>query len=606
MKEQLDRIQELESLIAKLPQGNITYKTIHGKKQPYLQWTEKGKSKSKYIKIAERETVIEQVSLRRALQEELKTLKAETSSFGSKVTSVSFETNVVTGRDLYVMIEGVRDWEKRDCFEQLQKYINGSGHDRVCLIYGLRRTGKTTMIRQALYEMSEEQFGKAAYIKARVTDTMAAMNRDLKKLQGLGYKYVFIDEVTLMPDFIDSAALFSDIYAAMGMKIVLSGTDSLGFWFTLRQELYDRAVTIHTTFIPYREHSRILGIDSIDEYIRYGGTLRAGELAFDDDDVNADDASFRDDETTRRYIDSAICENIQHSLNCCKDGRYYRHLQSLFVAGELTIAFNRIIEEMTNLFGLRTVSRSFKSHDLGSTAQLMRKEIDPMRRSDILDRINTEDVTKRLMKLLDIRNQENLSIGITKAHIAEIKEYLMALDLIVESPVETSVADEPLEGILFAQPGMRYCQAQALVHSLRNDPVFAELSETEKNMVCERILEEVRGRMMEEIVLLETTKTIDKSRRVFKMTFAAAEFDMVIFSDKTNSCECYEIKHSNQIVERQTQYLTDEECLKATEWRFGPITGKYVIYRGENCEVNGIHYLNVEEYLKGLSPIGKS
>ena len=41
--------------------------------------------------------------------------------------------------------------------------------------------------------------------------------------------------------------------------------------------------------------SRLLGIDSIDEYIRYGGTLRAGELAFDDEDVNAQDASFRDE-----------------------------------------------------------------------------------------------------------------------------------------------------------------------------------------------------------------------------------------------------------------------------------------------------------------------
>ena len=432
-------------------------------------------------------------------------------------------------------------------------------------------------------------------------DTMAAMNRDLKKLQELGYKYIFIDEVTLMPDFIDSAALFSDIYAAMGMKIILSGTDSLGFWFTLRQELYDRAVTIHTTFIPFREYSRLLGIDSIDEYIRYGGTLRAGELAFDDADVNAEDASFRDDETTRRYIDTAICENIQHSLDCCKDGRDYRHLQSLYDAGELTNAINRVIEDMTHRFVLRTFTKSFKSHDLGSAAQLMRKETDPMRKSDILDRVNTEDVTKRLMELLDIRNQENLSIGITKAHIAEIKEYLMALDLIVESPVETSVAAEPLEGILFAQPGMRYCQAQALVHSLRNDPVFAELSEAERNMVCERILEEVRGRMMEEIVLLETTKAIDKNHRVFKMTFAGAEFDMVIFSDKTNSCECYEIKHSDQIVEQQTRYLTDAECLKATERRFGPITGKFVIYRGESCDVNGIHYLNVEAYLKGLA-----
>ena len=600
MKKQLDRIQELESLIAKLPQGNITYKTIYGKEQPYLQWTEKGKSKSKYIKLAERETVIEQVSLRRALQEELKTLKAETSSFGAKVESVSFETNVVIGRDLYAMIEGVRDWEKRDCFEQLQKYVNGSGYGRVCLVYGLRRTGKTTMLLQALNEMSEEQFGEAAYIKARSSNTMGVMNRDLKKLQECGYKYIFVDEVTLMPDFIDSAALFSDIYAAMGMKIVLSGTDSLGFWFALRQELYDRAVTIHTTFIPYREHSRILGIDSIDEYIRYGGTLRAGELAFDDDDVNAEDASFRDDETTRRYIDTAICENIQHSLNCCKDGSYYRHLQSLRDAGELTNAINRIIEDMTHRFVLRAFTRSFKSHDLGSTAQLMRKETDPMRRSDVLDRINTEDVTNRLMELLDIRNQENLSIGITKAHIAEIKEYLMALDLIVESPVETSVDAEPLEGILFAQPGMRYCQAQALVHSLRNDPIFAEMSEAEKDMVCERILEEVRGRMMEEIVLLETTKAIDKNRRVFKMTFAAAEFDMVIY-DKTNSCECYEIKHSDQIVAQQMQYLTDEECLKATEWRFGPIKKRCVIYRGPNAVLeNGIVYSNVEEYLKAL------
>ena len=596
----LDRIEELESLIAKFPQGNITYKTIHGKKQPYLQWTEKGKTKSKYIKLSERETVMEQVALRRTLQEELRTLKAETSSLGTEVTSVSFETNVVIGRDLYAMIKGVRDWEKRDCFEQLQKYVNGSGYGRVCLVYGLRRTGKTTMLLQALNEMSEEQFGKAAYIKARSSDTMAAMNRDLKKLQECGYKYIFVDEVTLMPDFIDSAALFSDIYAAMGMKIVLSGTDSLGFWFTLRQELYDRAVTIHTTFIPYREHSRLLGINSIDEYICYGGTLRAGELAFDDDDVNADDASFRDDETTRRYIDTAICENIQHSLNCCKDGSYYRHLQSLRDAGELTNAINRIIEDMTHRFVLRIFTRSFKSHDLGSTAQLMRKETDPMRRSDVLDRINTEDVTNRLMELLDIRNQENLSIGITKAHIAEIKEYLMALDLIVESPVETSVDAEPLEGILFAQPGMRYCQAQALVHSLRNDPIFAELSEAEKDMVCERILEEVRGRMMEEIVLLETTKAIDKNRRVFKMTFAAAEFDMVIY-DKTNSCECYEIKHSDQIVAQQMQYLTDEECLKATEWRFGPITKRCVIYRGPDTVLdNGIVYSNVENYLKAL------
>ena len=407
-----------------------------------------------------------------------------------------------------------------------------------------------------------------------------------------------------MPDFIDSAALFSDIYAAMGMKIVLSGTDSLGFWFALRQELYDRAVTIHTTFIPYREHSRILGIDSIDEYIRYGGTLRAGELAFDDDDVNAEDASFRDDETTRRYIDTAICENIQHSLNCCKDGQYYRHLQSLYDAGELTNAINRIIEDMTHRFVLRTFTRSFKSHDLGSTAQLMRKETDPMRRSDVLDRINTEDVTKRLMELLDIRNQENLSIGITKAHIAEIKEYLMALDLIVESPVETSIAAEPLEGILFAQPGMRYCQAQALVYSLTKDLTYQMLTSEESEYIAERILEEVRGRMLEEIILLETTKALGKKYQVFKLQSIDGEYDMVIRDATTNTCAVYEIKHSKECVYEQTRHLRSEKMLSMTTPRFGTLVGRYVLYLGDKLDTEeGISYRSAEQFLKTLPDV---
>lgn len=96
------------------------------------------------------------------------------------------------------------------------------------------------------------------------------------------------------------AAVFSDTYAAAGMKIVLSGTDSLGFWFALDEELYDRARMIHTTVIPYAEFRRVLGIRDIDEYIRFGGLMKVGETAFDDEDARREDASFRDDESTRR------------------------------------------------------------------------------------------------------------------------------------------------------------------------------------------------------------------------------------------------------------------------------------------------------------------
>ena len=594
------RIMELENEIAILPQGSINIKKINGKEQPYLQWTENGKSKSKYIKKNEREEIFASVERRKQLQEELREIKKL--EVVDTPVPTKFETSVVIGNRLLAMTKGVRNMKERDCFKQLQKYLNSDATDRVCLVFGLRRTGKTTMLRQAVLKMTTEQASKTAYIKAKGTDTMAAMNRDLEKLLELGYENVFIDEVTLMEDFIDSAALFSDIYATQGMKIVLSGTDSLGFWFALHQELYDRAITIHTTFIPFREHSRLLGIDSIDEYIRYGGTLRAGELDFDDEDVNAEDASFRDDESTRRYIDTAICKNIQHSLSCCQDGGYFRHLQSLYEAGELTGAINRIIEDMNHRFLIRILINKFKSHDLGSAADVLRRERDPERRNDILDRIDKDAVTKRLMDLLEIRNREDQSIGITNAHVEEIKEYLKALDLIVDVPSETIIPSaEPLENIIFTQPGMRYCQAQALVHSLAKDELFASLSEKEKTMVSECILEEVRGRMMEEIVLLETFKSAKKNKRVFKLTFSVGEFDMVIYDSKENTCECYEIKHSVQIVPSQTKYLIDEEKLNQTSKRFGKISKRCVLYRGEDTVLeNGIEYRNVEAYLKEL------
>lgn len=596
----LQQIESLKQQIAQLPIGSISKKKINGKIRFYHQWTENGKIKSKYLRNGEMEPLQEQIMKRRELQKELKILQEKLPKQTRK--ELTFETNITTGKALLALAWGVEGWEKRDCFSKLEDYLYGNERDRVCVIYGLRRTGKTTMLRQAIADMTTEQLLKAAYVKARRADTMAMMNSDLKKLFEAGYQYVFIDEVTLMCDFIDSAALFSDVYAAMGMKIVLSGTDSLGFWLAKDQELYDRAKMIHTTYIPYREYSRLLKIDSIDEYIRYGGTLHAGEINFNDKDVNAEDASFRDDESTRRYIDTAICKNIQHSLACYEDGGHFRHLYALYEAGELTGAINRIIEDINHRFVLSVLTRDFVSHDLGLAASNLRKERDENMRTDVLDIIDTEKVTKRLIEILDIRNREEQSIGINEVHIAEIKEYLAALDLIVDCPIETALPDvKAIEHILFTQPGMRYCQAQVLVYSLLKDEIFSALSEYEKKLVTDRILEEVRGRMMEEIVLLESMKSADKGKRVFKLQFMVGEFDMVVYDENENNCAIYEIKHGDKIVSEQYRHLIDEEKCRQTERRFGKIVKRCVLYRGAEHETeDGVVYRNVETYLRHL------
>lgn len=219
-----------------------------------------------------------------------------------------------------------------------------------------------------------------------------------------------------------------------------------------------------------------------------------------------------------------------------------------------------------------------------------------------------ETVKKSLYELTtnmehqSIRNKEEQSIGITTAHIIEIKQYLAALELIVDCPIESADPGiEPVEHILFTQPGMRYCQAQALVHSLLKEEQFSALSEYDKMQITGRILEEVRGRMMEDIVLLETMKAADKDHRVFKLQFEAGEFDMVIYDQKENSCEIFEIKHSSKQVPLQYRHLVDEDKCQRTERRFGPIQGRYILYRGEDAQMeNGVQYWNVENYLKAL------
>jgi len=601
MMNKTDRISDLKRQIAELPAGSISRKTINGKVYFYHQWQENGKTQGYCVSEKEAAEIKTQIERRRALQKELRALEKKSNSVASvPIHDDSFKTVIVFGDNLASTVESVKKWRKRACYNSLIKYLDAPVADRVCLVYGLRRTGKTTMLRQAIADMSKEKFSKCAYIKARTTDTMADINYDLKALSALGYKYIFIDEVTLMQDFVDSAALFSDVFAAQGMKIVLSGTDSLGFWFAANEELYDRATMIHTTWISFKEHSYLLGINDIDEYIRYGGTLRVGETNFGD--MIDDDASFRDDESSRRYIDTAIARNIQHSLSCYKDGGHFKGLYELYGKGELTGAINRIIEDMNHDFLVSVLDRDFTSHDYGEAASNLRRAREVDERTDILDRINRNDITTHLMQILEIRNKNAFNTIVTEAHVSEIKAYLKVLDLIEASQVLSIFGGAPTEYTIFTQPGMRFCQAQALVYSLmQNSEFLSTASEYEKTLVTNKILDSVRGRMMEDIILLETAKSLGKRYRVFKLTFLVGEFDMVIYDTENNSCEIYEIKHSKERVREQYRHINDHEKLAETERKYGKITKRAVIYRGDNyTEENGVEYINVEGYLQEL------
>lgn len=586
-----NRVAELEQQISNLPAGSITKKTVNGKVYFYHRWTEDKKRKEKYIPVDELENFHAQIEQRKKLDQDLKALKKQLPKTRSMDASM-FITNVRTGETLRSFAKSVRGYRRRECFQQLYDYVYGDPQDKVFILYGLRRTGKTTMIRQIFAEMRDTELVKAAFIQITAKDTLADVNRDLKILEAHGFRYVFLDEVTLMEDFIEGAALFSDVFAACGMKIVLSGTDSLGFLFTEDEQLYDRCVLLHTTFIPYREFETVLGIHGIDEYIRYGGTMSLGGIHYNEN------STFASKEKTDEYVDTAIARNIQHSLRCYQYEGHFRHLRDLYDKNELTSAINRVVEDINHRFTLEVLTQDWKSHDLGISASNLRR--DRENPTDILDRIDLMAVTNSLRKLLEIRNKAEQTIELDDIHVAEIKEYLDLLDLTREIDVlHLPDVSTKSSRTVIAQPGLRYAQADELIRSLLLDETFSALSLAERTVVQERILTEIKGRMLEDIVLLET-KLTNLKKQVFVLQFPIGEFDMVVFDPEAGSCQIFEIKHSEEAVSQQYRHLVNEEKCAQTEHRYGSITGKFVLYRGKSRVVDGIPYQNVEEYLQNL------
>ena len=573
-EEIIARIAEIEREIAILPAGGVSKKNVHGNIYYYHRITQNGKRIENYVKADEVDELISNIEKRKKLEKELKKLK----QCMPKEKNLDFKTKVLVGDRLKSLVSITRNYKKRECIQMLRDYIFEDIADKVFILYGLRRTGKTTLIRQIILELSDSDFNKAAFIQVTSRDSLSEIDEDLRLLEKNGYKYVFLDEVTLMEDFIEGASLFSDIYASSGMKIILSGTDSLGFAFSKEEQLYDRCIMLHTTFIPYREFENVLGIYGIDEYIRYGGTMSLGGINY-----NAS-TPFSNIKDTEEYINTSIAKNIQHSLKMYQYGGHFRQLLDLYEKGELTNVINRVVEDMNHRFTKSVVERITANNLLG----------------DRVDSLNLDKVTLGIKNMLDILNKEEQSIDISDVHMTQIKKYLSILDLIKKIDLEyLPKVNQKSKIIVVTQPGLRYAQAEAIVENLLLDEKFQELDIQKRTRILERLLSEICGRMMEDIVLLET-KLAKKDKHVFKLQFPIGEFDMVVQDPKTLSCEIYEIKYSKERACEQYRHINDEEKCAMTTHRYGNITGRYVIYRGENTEMDAIQYLNVEDYLKSL------
>ena len=500
-----------------------------------------------------------------------------------------FQTEVTFNSRLFSLLKKYRSFKHRYLFKDIQKFLyDDSAYGKVLALYGLRRTGKTTLIFQNIIEMNINDFAKTAYIKISRDNDFYQLIDDVRFLSDHGFRYIFIDEVTLLTDFISAASALSDIYGLMG-KIILSGTDSLGFLFAGSDELYDRMIMLHTTYISYKEFSEVLGINSIDQYIEYGGLM-----TIEGEDYNQE--RLFSPNSINEYVDSAIAHNIEHSLKYYNDGDHFGSLYKLYEKKELTNVINRIVEDTNHRFAISVIEESFRSHDYGSLKNLIIKSKGNNIATSLND-VDEEKIINLLMEELSIINKEKQTNPIDEAVLMEVNAYLNLLDSCKDIEVVLVPSFQTIKRKVFIQPGLRYAQAKALLNILMNQDKVKQLPLYIRKYIEEKLLSDIKGKMLEEIVLYQTSI---KNKETFMIMYPAGEIDMVCIDDKKEKSSIYEIKYSSEIHQNQYRHLKNEEYCDIIERAYYPIDSKVVLYRGNNQIVDNINYQNVEDYLKSL------
>jgi hypothetical protein len=470
-------------------------------------------------------------------------------------------------------------YKKRDCYRQLEEYING-GSTKVCILYGLLGTGKSTMMFQAIKDVGLENVG---YILCEDGDSYGKLCQKLNEFISQNKKVVFINEITKLSDFITSSASLADYYSGTGTKIVITATDSLGLNLVTCGELYDRTESIHTTYISYGEFSRLTGKTDIDDFIRY-----AGVLSHED---NENEREFFDGKTASEYIDSAISSNITNTFFKHKLPSNFIHkydkLIGLHNRNILVPTITAIVETYSYLMTKDTIDSYYKQN-------------------------SSDDFEVRIVA--EINSRDDINDFIEPETVSQIIDYLYDLELIVSIPSVCYIDNAIKQGKKYIygtneyiyQAGIKYCHAKSVIEATRfnND---TNLSTAEKEALCVRLEEDIKEQILKISVFHDTINFLDKDKYdIFKMKFAGekdGEIDMVIYDKQNKEYYCFKVKHSKQTGEQQQCDLLNKSFQNILDINYGTRKINAVLYMGETAasDSNGVTYLNVEDFLSELS-----
>ena len=510
--------------------------------------------------------------------------------------------------------EELNKTKKRDCFDKACSFIDNKRccNGKILALYGLRRTGKTFLLTQ----INEKYKGVAEHLEFPLTTkdgepihfTMQDVYDAIDECAKNGKKIILLDEITNVDDFTYDSEILADYYGKSGICIIVTGTDSLGLKLAGNNPLLGRKPDISMTYISFAEHSRVLGTNDIDDYIKYGGLMHE---RLSEDNLSADDDMVKDITSKKRYLDSAVSGNITRSLKRYEkynsEASGYEEIQK-YTEKDIKQIINKIVADWSGKFDIARINNKSVYNIVDYPLKKYRNSLGDAARIQINS--NRNKINEEYAKQINI--ECNLSIPATAELMTELETALSVL--CVASSLDVC-RYEKINGVWsnskdykeyhIVQPAIKYYQLKEAEKIYLETADLSELNYSERQFLSQELKNKIFGDMVEGIVQFDVQNCLDSDRYfVFKPEFIidgnkAGEYDLTVF-DKTEHCYFgFEVKHTDNPYSNQYKNLENEELRNVMDYQYSCRKNVSVLYRGASFKTpEGIYYINISDFLK--------
>ncbi len=257
--------------------------------------------------------------------------------------------------DVHKMLDEGVPSEARFMFPEIVAHLEAP-HEiskRILCLFGLRRSGKTVLLRQSIRYLLERGISpdNIHYLEMEPGDDFEALY-DYANPRAKKGVYFFVDEIGNAELFVNRAQiLFDALTEAYGAKMVLTGTNSLAVWLTGTTALFDRSTIIRVSHLSFYEHCKFVikttdpSAEDLRQYIINGGFF------------------FSDAVSEANYIEQSIVSPLVRTVAIDSTEAWFNNSQDYnwrSIAREVLLLSARTITN-ADLAGVARISEDFLS-----------------------------------------------------------------------------------------------------------------------------------------------------------------------------------------------------------------------------------------------------